>query len=390
MRSRAAAVLAFFVAVAACALCGQVASQASATDGLSLATPDRLEDAGWWPTKGDSSRSQYVGVATCSGCLVELAAAQKTTPMFHAGVRALDSTILQARLPLTYEESKYHSTLSLGPGDGVTFSVNDRTGAVSQRAEWAFGMGEVGQTFLLEKDRVFTEGRLSYYTALGALSVTTGQPLDAPSSLDGALGRPLDSATTQRCFSCHTTAAVTSNKFEPDKATPGVMCEACHGAGAQHVAAVFTGHANLASVMIFNPARLSPVDSVDFCGSCHRTWADVAMEMPANIGLISVRFQPYRLEETRCWGKNGDSRITCVACHDPHRPLKRELRSYDSKCLACHGTRGHPEAKLARACKVSADNCASCHMPKYEVPQTHAIFTDHYIRVVRTGEGFPP
>jgi hypothetical protein len=390
MRSGAAALSAFLISIAACTLCGQIAPQKPASDSLSLATPDRLEDPGWWPTKGDSSRRQYVGVATCSGCHVDLAAIQKTTPMHHAGVRALDSKILQARPPLTYEESKYHSTLSLVPGDGVKFSVNDGTGAVSQRAEWAFGMGEVGQTFLLEKDGVFTEGRLSYYSALGALAVTTGQPLDAPSSLDGALGRTLDSATTQHCFSCHTTAAVASNKFEPDKATPGVMCEACHGAGAQHVAAVSTGHIDLASAAIFNPARLSPVDSVDFCGSCHRTWADVAMEMPANIGLISVRFQPYRLEESRCWGENGDFRITCVACHNPHRPLERELRSYDSRCLACHGTKGHSEAKLARACKVSADNCASCHMPKYEVPQTHAIFTDHYIRVVRTGEGFPP
>jgi hypothetical protein len=51
---------------------------------------------------------------------------------------------------------------------------------------------------------------------------------------------------------------------------------------AQHVAALSTGHADLASAAIFNPARLSPVDSVDFCGSCHRTWADVAMGMPAN------------------------------------------------------------------------------------------------------------
>jgi hypothetical protein len=28
-------------------------------------------------------------------------------------------------------------------------------------------------------------------------------------------------------------------------------------------------------------------------------------------------------------------------------------------------------------------------MPKYEVPQTHATFTDHYIRVARAGAGFP-
>jgi len=32
---------------------------------------------------------------------------------------------------------------------------------------------------------------------------------------------------------------------------------------------------------------------------------------------------------------------------------------------------------------VATSNCVSCHMPKYELPQTHASFTDHDIRVVR-------
>jgi hypothetical protein len=45
---------------------------------------------------------------------------------------------------------------------------------------------------------------------------------------------------------------------------------------------------------------------------------------------------------------------------------------------------------MAPACKVSISNCVSCHMPKYEIPQTHASFTDHYIRVVQDKEGFPP
>jgi formate-dependent nitrite reductase cytochrome c552 subunit len=35
-------------------------------------------------------------------------------------------------------------------------------------------------------------------------------------------------------------------------------------------------------------------------------------------------------------------------------------------------------------CKVAASGCVSCHMPKYEVPQTHTLFTDHEIRMVPT------
>jgi hypothetical protein len=116
------------------------------------------------------------------------------------------------------------------------------------------------------------------------------------------------------------------------------------------------------AVEIKDPADLSSSDSVDFCGACHSTWADV-VAAAAKPGPGKIRFQPFGLEQSRCWGTNGDARITCVACHDPHRPLVHEPSAYDSKCLACHGL-------------------VTCHMPKYELPQTHAVFTDHEIRVV--------
>jgi hypothetical protein len=154
------------------------------------------------------------------------------------------------------------------------------------------------------------------------------------------------------------------------------------------VAAMKVQQYEKSSATIINPMRLSPEDSVDFCGACHRTWADVAMEMPASIGATSLRFQPYRLEKSRCWGENGDPRITCIACHDPHQPLVRELSAYDSKCLACHSRQGESQRHTGvnLTCTVGTHDCASCHMPKYEVPEIHAKFTDHYIRVVRANK----
>ena len=142
---------------------------------------------------------------------------------------------------------------------------------------------------------------------------------------------------------------------------------------------------------IFSAKGLSPVDSVDFCGACHRTPLDVA-ELPAvNMGITNLRFQPYRLERSLCWGEKGDARITCVACHDPHKPLVRNTASYDEKCLKCHANTGSaPSATQIAGCTVGKSDCASCHMPKYEIPAVHAKFTDHYIRIVRSGSGFQP
>jgi hypothetical protein len=38
---------------------------------------------------------------------------------------------------------------------------------------------------------------------------------------------------------------------------------------------------------------------------------------------------------------------------------------------------------------VATSNCTSCHMPKSDVPEMHAQFTDHFIRIVRDGEKYP-
>jgi len=48
-------------------------------------------------------------------------------------------------------------------------------------------------------------------------------------------------------------------------------------------------------------------------------------------------------------------------------------------------TADHP----ARGCKVSTGNCVRCHMPKYTLPQMHAAFTDHDIRIVRDSSDVP-
>ena len=50
-----------------------------------------------------------------------------------------------------------------------------------------------------------------------------------------------------------------------------------------------------------NPSRLDPVESVDFCGACHRTWEDVVTNI--GLGALNLRFAPYRLENSKCWGK---------------------------------------------------------------------------------------
>jgi hypothetical protein len=153
-----------------------------------------------------------------------------------------------------------------------------------------------------------------------------------------------------------------------------VRCEACHGPGREHAA---SGR----KAAILDPRRLEPADSVDFCGACHATFWDV--KLAGEKGVAALRSQPHRLQSSRCWGE-GDARLTCVACHDPHRPLVRETASYDARCLACHvgGEERPTAARPGKACPTRSEGCAGCHMPKYQVAEMHFRFTDHLIRVV--------
>jgi hypothetical protein len=377
------------------------------TPDISMSTQDRVQFSDWWPTKGDAAKSAYAPADACDQCHAGIAAAQHATPMYQAAHPASDSELLRTNPRLAFADGTYTYIVENLPG-GPALSVvrgavtspsaqDSGTNGSREKIVWTFGEGEVGETWLLEKDGVYTEGRVSYYTALHALDITTGHSRDVPSTPELALGNRLDAATARACFGCHTTMSTSAGVFNPAEATPGITCQACHGPGAAHVLDMSgdrsgSGATSKAS-NIFNPASLPPTASVDFCGACHRTWVDVAMGMPPNLGAIVVRFQPYRLEESRCWGKSGDARITCIACHDPHRPLVRDAASYDRNCLACHtaGER-NTRAKIPPAvCRstASASHCVTCHMQKVEVPAAHATFTDHDIRIVQSEKTLP-
>ncbi len=366
----------------------QIGAQSPAPSEISMATDDRVQSPGWWPTKGTAPRSDFVGTAECAKCHEKQAIAYITTPMAQTSAPAAYSQILQARDPLTALFAPYRYELSRDAAT-VTYSVTDGSNSRSTNIFWAFGLGHKGQTYVYQRNAAFYESRLSFYKMLQGLDITTGHDITTPDDLESALGRPMDADETRRCFACHTTASTTSNRFDLAHLIPGITCEACHGPGVKHVTAMKSGKIENGRRAILNPSHLSPVASVDFCGACHRTWADVIQA--GTTGVINARFQPYRLENSRCW-RQGDARLTCAACHNPHQQLVRDAASYDQKCLSCHvasasakPTRDHPGA----ACLVSTNNCVTCHMPQVELPSMHAPFTDHRIRIVRSGAPYP-
>jgi hypothetical protein len=364
----------------------QSAQKSPATIADQLSTSEHVRKPGWWPTKGSFDRKDFVGTEACARCHADIVATQKESAMAKTATLAANSAILRAH-SLEYQWGMYTYRASVAD-EAASYSVTNGSQSITGRLTWAFGV-RMGQSFFFDHNGHTYLVPLTYYPDSKVYSFTVDQPHSAPDSLPNAVGRPLSEAIIEGCFDCHTTAATTGGHFDPEQAIPGVTCEACHGPGADHLAAAKSGLLEQGTTLILNPKHMKPVEAVDFCGACHRTWWDVTLGDAG--GTKSLRFQPYRIENSHCWRK-GDARITCTACHDPHRPLVREPATYDTRCLSCHvngasakPTGDHP----GLACPKSSSNCITCHMPQYQVIDIPVKFTDHQIRVVHAGDAIP-
>ncbi len=307
-------------------------------------------------------------------------------------LRAGESKLLTSALPLDFSRDGFQYEMRNSP-NGVLYSVSKGPEKRSAELAWAFGTGRVAQSYLFKSpDGSFHEARVSFFRKAHILDVTPARIISSSQTLSAAMERLVPDSEVRRCFACHSTQAVVANRFDETKIVQGVGCEACHGPGARHVAAMqanaAAGISSPKGDFIFNPARLAPPDAVDFCGACHGTWWDV--RLAGVIGVANVRMQPYRLEASKCWGQ-GDARLRCAACHDPHKEVSTDASSYDAVCLSCHRSAATQTADAqhsGKPCPTAAKNCTTCHMPKIEIPFMHDNFTDHKIQIAKAGQPY--
>lgn len=368
-----------------------------------FATSDRVSQPEFWPTQTRYPRSLYAGPQACASCHRTIFDEALQTSMAHTAMPVSESNILRFHPDLTFAQEPNHYEIRTVAGKSV-YTVSNGTGSKSAVLTWAFGTDRVAQSWLFKKsDGQFYEVRVTYFRTLKDLNFTPGRAVMAPQDVDEAMDRQVGTAEVYTCFGCHTTASGIGSSFDDSKLIPGVSCEACHGPGQAHIdkmqemsafASVRTPVENTENA-IFNPKKLTPEESVDFCGACHGSYWDVSLS--GITGVDKARFQPYRLEQSKCWNKN-DARLTCTACHDPHQQVDTRTDDYDHVCLSCHLTSSlkgtEASAKTDKShpgpiCPVAKSDCASCHMPEVYVPDMHRSFPDHRIRIARADDPFP-
>lgn len=319
----------------------------------------------------------------CAGCHAAQSSGQPQTPMGRALQLPGTDPTLASHPRLKFEKYGYTYTVQTA-GDKSTYSVSDGNQTITLPIQWNFGKG--AQTWVFERNGTYYESLVSYYPSIDGLEITTGDKDLIPYNLDEAIGRKLSRSEPKDCFGCHSTGSSANGRLNLQHMDAGVTCEHCHAGASAHMLAASQGEPFESEPPDLK--HLPAEDVSNFCGQCHRTWEMVIRSRWR--GDLNVRFQPYRLANSKCF--NGtDPRISCIACHDPHRDLVTDDAAYDSKCLACHASKSGP-AQLhadAKACPVATSNCASCHMPKVKLPNGLMTFHDHEIRVVKPGDAYP-
>jgi len=372
------------------------AQQHSTRNELPDTTDDHVTGQGWWPTKSPASAKGYVGSDSCAECHSTIDSTQSESEMAKAAFRLAGGAAGQPA-PGDFKSGSYtYRFISNKALPGYSLEVSSNGQSSSYPISWTMGLGVHGQTYLLDGNGGMYESQASSFTFTHRVGLSPGHKPLEEGPVENALGTPLKAGDAVRCFACHTTASSANSRLNAADAVPGVHCEACHGPGLDHVKAAMASQKVQAREAIFNPASLTPTSSIDFCGACHRTTMDVILHEPEP-GAFTIRFQPYRLEESRCWQTTKDARLACTECHNPHAPMVRDAHFYDQKCLSCHSLRKDAKHVFSsgawtatpKICPKATANCASCHMPKSNVPEMNSPFVDHLIRIVRPGAPVP-
>jgi hypothetical protein len=327
------------------------------------------------------------GTTTCASCHSSQSMDQSLTPMGLALALPGSNPILKSHAKLSVRKGAYTYVVETH-GDESTYSVSDDIHTITVPIRWGFGAH--AQTWLLERDGKFYESLVSFYPTIDGLDTTTGDEKLQPHTLEEAFGREQTDDDTRACFGCHASDTQVNGKLHLESLKPGLTCVRCHSGADTHMAEISLK--KLTPMMPEDLGALSSEGLSNFCGQCHRPW-DMVVRSHWR-GSMNVRFQPYRLANSRCFSGT-DPRISCVACHDPHKNLVHTTTSYDAKCLACHAS-STPLVPVAMAetpkiCPVAKADCVSCHMPKVTLPggSSHLTFTDHQIRIVRPGDSYP-
>lgn len=349
-------------------------------------------------------RRRSLAATACAECHPEIVADYERSGMSHSWWPA-DA----AELPLSQSTPEVADTSS-----GYQYQVLATDGGVSQLethaelehqllrpASYFVGSGKHAIAMVTADNGYLTQMPVAWFRHGEAWCLNPGFELH-----NHRFDRPI----TPGCIACHGTLAEHQVPTRNRYALPieqGIACERCHGDASAHVlfwtsADAATPRREQARAELIHPARLPAERVNDLCLQCHLQ-GDVTLyhggsdpfqfqpgdrlqdhradflletESPAALGVASHGAGMLR---SRCYIGSG-ARLTCILCHDPHKPASDfDFAFYDSKCATCHTSESCSRpTDLEEA--LSSVSCVTCHMPQRPSQEgIHLVFTDHVI-----------
>jgi len=280
-----------------------------------------------------------------------------------------------------------------------------RTNFLEQQVDWIVGSGHRSRVYLYRTPSgELYQLPIAWYTQERAWGMAPGY--------DRADHDGVTRAVRRECLFCHNaypearqgSDAHWMPQLFPAALPEGTGCQRCHGPGAAHIRAAMSGGSDGETrAAIVNPARLSPPLRDSVCFQCHllpavsligvrrfergdysfrpgQPFSDYMLHVDvdepgrAREERFEINHHAYRLRQSACYTKGG---ISCISCHDPHQPLKKDprLAAVTSVCLGCH------QRHERKSETVAADDCVSCHMPRRRTQDVvRVVMTDHRIQ----------
>jgi hypothetical protein len=374
---------------------------------VSLPPPDpRLGYAG--PFLNVHPDVRYVGDARCGECHPSEAENFRRHPMGR-------SLLPVARM----EDGPGCATAQHNPFEalGLTFLLRRRGNRLDYREtrldaggkpvveidvplHYAIGSGNHGHSFLTERDGALFQAPVSWFAGKKIWDLSPG--------FDESLGagRPV----SPECLFCHANRVRhvegTANRYQrPIFDGHAIGCERCHGPAERHLRAGRPAEQEGVDYTIVNPRHLAPDLRDAVCEQCH-------LEGEARVRRYGRGLYDYRpglplqefwavfvaaghdhkavnhveqMRQSKCFrAGQGDKRMGCISCHDPHRRVRpaARLKWYRRACLKCHTHRPCSVPPAVRRLENKDDSCIACHMPPFESSDVvHHAATDH--RIVR-------
>ncbi len=373
------------------------------------------EYAGW------SDEAQYVGLEACQSChspqYDDFIRSQMGRSWRHAA-RSESNADWDDISPLYSEyDDIFYQPFARGEDLFVKeyrLAAGDTTHLRIEQIDFIVGSGHHTNSHIYAENGYFYQIPVTWYAQDAKWGLA---PKFQKSGNNYRFGRVI----TDECMACHngqpTFVPGSENLFE--EVPLGINCEKCHGPGSIHIeekqAGIIVDITKEIDYSIVNPAKLSAEREMDVCQRCHMQGASVFEggdapldwrpgqplaahqnvfwpRQPDSLTHFIMASHPDRLAQSACfkdsWEEDSAAEpMTCLTCHDPHKPIEETRHQVNATCQNCHS--GQKETVSALMCTeprvvegTNTATCASCHMPQSgstDIPNIR--ITDHFIRV---------